>query len=201
MKRKIPLKNAPQKEILSRRQFCLAAAGAALVLEELVVGLGRKYFFSDNTKNDKPVYHLSKSNILNYLFDIQTQYLKFDSSKIAAAKTKVDRIYSQVCKKLNDTDIKKFFIAAHHAIQDNGIVYQKDAPFVDGLLNGKLDCDGLSYLYIGLGQELNLPVTGIQLPNHFAVHASGINFETTLLNAEKCFITNEDYIKLLYLFS
>ncbi|SVC00700.1 uncharacterized protein METZ01_LOCUS253554, partial [marine metagenome] len=73
-------------------------------------------------------------------------------------------------------------------VDERGIPVNKDELFLHGMLKSKLGyCMNLSLLYLIIGNELNLPLYGVALPNHFFVrYDSGndqINIESTEMGA------------------
>ena len=73
-------------------------------------------------------------------------------------------------------------------VDERGIPVNKDELFLHGMLKSKLGyCMNLSLLYLIIGDELNLPLYGVALPNHFFVrYDSGndqINIESTEMGA------------------
>ena len=73
-------------------------------------------------------------------------------------------------------------------VDELGIPVNKDELFLHGMLESKLGyCMNLSLLYLIIGDELNLPIYGVALPNHFFVrYDSGkdqINIESTEMGA------------------
>ena len=73
-------------------------------------------------------------------------------------------------------------------VDERGIPINEDELFLHGMLKSKLGyCMNLSLLYLVIGDQLDLPLYGVALPNHFFVrYDSGIdqiNIESTELGA------------------
>ena len=73
-------------------------------------------------------------------------------------------------------------------VDERGIPINEDELFLHGMLKSKLGyCMNLSLLYLVIGDQLDLPLHGVALPNHFFVrYDSGtdqINIESTELGA------------------
>ncbi|MCX6748475.1 MAG: hypothetical protein NT076_02625 [Candidatus Pacearchaeota archaeon] len=192
----------------SRRKFLLSLATG---LVGLTLYSPQAYSAELDTK-PRIITEISKENTVNTLFDLSREYLGTSQETIAKArKTLVDicnNTSQALAKEKDSRDPRAFFLATARAVENTGIQYdEKNIAFTEGLAKkSTLKCDTLSFAYIAVGHELQVPVKGIRLPRHFAVRIGDLNFDPALAAGMKkpqiksgaldAFATNEEYIEL-----
>jgi tetratricopeptide (TPR) repeat protein len=174
---------------LSRRDFLnsvVSVASGALLASPLL-GCGSSY-----RRYRRPI-RTEYNTIVHEMLDIelehissQKSYARLDSILSVAAET-LD-IHVSRRRDERETALITFETIAK-VIDAYGFEYQKNGLLAAALITRKIDCDGYSFLYLGVGEILGLPIKMVRAPAHTFVRwdlegGDYINWETTI-NAEK----------------